>query len=56
MNALFRYECKTPHKKYGKTHKHVVGPIDNFKSEITILDNADRGSITHQTALAKYKR
>ena len=56
MNALFKNECRPLRMEYTKTHKQITGPIDVFKSEISTLEDADRGSVTHQTALANYRR
>ena len=46
MNALYRMECAPIRKKYAKTRKRPEGPIDNFKSEMSTLEDADRGSVT----------
>ena len=56
MNALFHNECRPLRTEYAKTHKQVLGPIDVFKSEISTLEDADRGSVTHQAALANYRK
>ena len=56
MNALYRMECAPIRKEYAKTHKRPEGPIDNFKSEMSILEDADRGSVTHQADLANYSK
>ena len=54
MNALFRHECSTFRKEYAKTHKRVVGPIDVFKSDMSTLEDADRGSFTYTATMANY--
>ena len=56
MNALFRHECSTLRKEYAKTHKRVVGLIDLFKSDMSTLEDADRGSATYIAAMANYRR
>ena len=56
MNTLFRHECSTLRKEYAKTHKRVVGPIDVFKSDMSTLEDANRGSATYLAAMANYKR
>ena len=37
-----------------KTHKRPEGPIDHFKSEISTLEDADKGSATHRAAMENY--
>ena len=56
MNALFCHECATLRKEYDKKRKRVVGPIDTFKSEMSTLEDADRGSVTYSAAMANYAR
>ena len=56
MNALFRHECATLRKEYAKTHKRIMGPIDNFKSEMSTIEDTDRGSVTYSAAMATYAR
>ena len=47
INTPFRHECSTLRKKYNKTHTRVVGPIDTFKSDMSALEDTDRGSVTY---------
>ena len=56
MNSFFRHECATLRKEYAKTHNRVVGPIDTFKSEMSTLEDADRGSVTYSAAMANFAR
>ena len=56
MNALFKNECRPLCLEYAKTHKQIKGPIDTFKSEMSTLEDADKGSATHQAAIANYRR
>ena len=47
-------KCATIRKEYAKTHKRLVGPIENFKSEMSTLEDADRISVTYQASMANY--
>ena len=47
MNALYRMECAPIRKEYVKPHKRPEGPIDKFKSKMSTLEDADRGSVAH---------
>ena len=56
MNAIYRMGCDPIRKEYTKTHKCPDGPIDHFKSEMSALEDADKGSATHRVAMEKYAK
>ena len=41
---------------YAKTHKRPGGPMDHFKNEMSIIEDADKGSATHKAAMRNYAK
>ena len=56
MNAVYRMECAPIRTEYAKTHKRPEGPISHFRSEISTLEDADKGSVTHSAVMENYAR